>query len=54
MLQSGLKLALFIGHIMEPDLNWFKAQEGTSGTRSKTRQGGKIPTGWFLLTRALP
>ena len=27
-LPSGLKLALLIDHIMEPDLNWFKAREG--------------------------
>ena len=27
-LPSGLKLALLIDHIMEPDLNWFRAPEG--------------------------
>jgi hypothetical protein len=27
-LPSGLKLAIYIGHIMKPDLNWFKAPEG--------------------------
>jgi hypothetical protein len=27
-LPSGLKLAIYHGHIMEPDLNWFRAPEG--------------------------
>jgi hypothetical protein len=28
VLPSGLKLALLIDHIMEPDTNWFRAPEG--------------------------
>ena len=27
-LPSGMKLSIFNGHIMEPDINWFKAPEG--------------------------
>lgn len=27
-LPSGMKVALLIDHIMEPDINWFKATEG--------------------------
>ena len=28
ILPSGLKLALYVGHIMEPDRNWFRAPKG--------------------------